>query len=397
MIYDLYTTIRIYMLVNYICTFVLGITWYKTKGKYEGIFLVLVDFILQSVGFTLASLQFSVTPIISVVLANTLMYVGSIFMLFGVAKFVNVKIKKYPFVLLSALFVVLYSIYTLYMPVTNTRLIIFTFMIIPIFICVIVVALFKSDVNHRKFAFHVAIAHMLFVINHGFRGYNGISNIKSMAYEQIIQQESVLIITSLLLMIYLTFAVIQMIDMKLLYELDESVEYTKSLLSKSQYLAYTDRLTDIPNRRKVEEALDNEIDIYKKFGRVFSVLMIDIDDFKRFNDLYGHDFGDYILMEVAKCLRQDLRTQDVIGRWGGEEFFVVLPDTNLENAKVVGEKLIKKISSANYDHNDVNEKVTISIGCSDVKESDTKNTIIKNSDVALYNAKENGKNRMEVI
>ena len=124
MIYDLYTTIRIYMLVNYICTFVLGITWYKTKGKYEGIFLVLVDFILQSVGFTLASLQFSVTPIISVVLANTLMYVGSIFMLFGVAKFVNVKIKKYPFVLLSALFVVLYSIYTLYMPVTNTRLII---------------------------------------------------------------------------------------------------------------------------------------------------------------------------------------------------------------------------------------------------------------------------------
>ncbi len=397
MIYDLYTTISIYMFVNFICTLVLGITWYKTKGKYEGIFFVLVDFVFQSIGLTLASLQSSISPIISVVLANTLMYVGSIFLLFGVAKFVNVKLKKYPFAIISILFVTLYSVFTLYMPNTNIRLIIFTFMIIPIFLYVIAVVLFKADVNHRKFAFHLAIAHMLFVINHGFRGYNGISNIKSMAYEQIIQQESVLIIMSLLLMIYLTFAVIQMIDMKLLYELDESVEYTRSLLSKSQYLAYTDRLTDIPNRRKVEEALDNEMDIYKKFGRIFSVLMVDIDDFKRFNDLYGHDFGDYILMEVAKCLRLDLRTQDVIGRWGGEEFFVVLPDTNLVNAKAVGEKLIKKISSANFDHNDVNEKVTISIGCSVIKASDTKNTIIKNSDVALYNAKENGKNRMEFM
>lgn len=393
--FDLFTTINIYMFVNYICTIILGIAWYRIKGKYEGIFFVFIDFIFQSLGLTLASLQLQISPIYSVILANSLMYVGAILLLFGIAKFINVKIKVLPYIIFSILFVSLYSYFTIIIPMKNIRLIVFTVMILPVFIHTICIILLKSDKNHRIFSAHVAIAHMLFIMVHGSRAYFGLNNLKTFKYSLLYQSESILIMISLLLMIYLTFAIIQMIDMKLLDQLDKSVDYTKSLLIKTQHLADTDNLTQIPNRGKVEDTLKTEIDIFHNFGRSFAVLMVDIDNFKHFNDLYGHDFGDHVIIEVSRLLKQNLRSKDMIGRWGGEEFLIVLQDTNLQVAKSVGEKLIKIISSTQLEHDDMKDNVTISIGCSEMKESDTKNTLIKSADVALYKAKQNGRNRIE--
>ncbi|MBF7096824.1 GGDEF domain-containing protein [Alkalibacter mobilis] len=395
--FDLFTVIQIYMFVNYTCTLILGLAWYRIKDKYSGIFFVFLDFIFQSVGLTLASLQFLISPIYSVILANTLMYVGAILLLLGVGKFMNIKIQNVPYIFTSILFICLYSFFTIISPDTRIRLIVFTVMISPVFIHTIYIILYKADRKHRKFAVNVAIAHTLLLLIHGSRAYIGLNNFSLLDYSNLHQSESLLITSSLLLMIYLTFSITQMIHMKLLFQLDRSNDYTKNLLVKTQHLANTDSLTKIYNRGKIEDILKEEINIYKTYGRLFSVLMVDIDHFKRFNDEYGHDFGDQVIIEVSRLLQQSLRATDSIGRWGGEEFLIILKDSNLQVAQSVGQKLINIIGDKTLEYDEIKENLTISIGCSVMKEDYTMSTLIKSADTSLYKAKQNGRNRIEIL
>ena len=142
-----------------------------------------------------------------------------------------------------------------------------------------------------------------------------------------------------------------------------------------------DELTNILNRRGVLEKVK---DIKKG-----SVLFFDIDHFKKFNDIYGHDFGDYVLKEIGKILQKEFRKSDIVGRWGGEEFIVVLPDTEYEVGLKLAEKLRKTIE--NYDFN--NKKVTISIGVS--RYDGNLDYALKKADEALYEAKHLGRNQVK--
>lgn len=316
-------------------------------------------------------------------------------MFFGIAKFIDINVKKWPYISACAVFIALYSIFTFIYPNTRMRLVIFTIMIQPIFINTVYIILFMANKNHKKFALHVAYAHILLIGVHGTRGYIGLNNFAVYNYNFLAKREAILISISLLLMIYLAFSIIQMVYLKLLYQLDESVDHTKNLLRKTRYLAETDKLTKIFNRGKIEKIVQKEINNYNNFGHLFSVLMVDIDYFKRFNDRYGHDFGDQVIIQVVNILKNNLRDTDVIGRWGGEEFLIVLRNSNLETAKNVGNKLIDIVNKYTLKFNKINEKVTISIGCSEMKKSYNINSLIKSSDLALYRAKENGRNRLE--
>ncbi|MBP1924783.1 diguanylate cyclase (GGDEF)-like protein [Sedimentibacter acidaminivorans] len=355
-----------------------------------------MDFIFQSIGLTLASLQSVLSPIYSVIIANSFMYVGAILLLFGVGKFMNIKIQNVHYIFSSILFICLYSIFTLFYPNTRIRLIVFTIMILPVFTHTICIILFKADRKHRRFAVHVTIAHALLVLIHGSRAYIGLSNFRLFDYSYLHQSESIFIMISLLLMVYLTFSITQMIYMKLLHQLDQSIDYTKDLLVKTQHLANTDNLTKIYNRGKIEDTLKEQMNIYEIYDRLFSVLMVDIDHFKRFNDQYGHDFGDQVIIEVSRLLQQNLRATDSIGRWGGEEFLIVLRDSNLQIAQSVGQKLINIIGAKTLEYGEIKENMTISIGCSEMKESYTMSKLIKSADIALYEAKQNGRNRIEI-
>lgn len=394
--FDLFTTVNIYMFVNYTCTLILGLAWYRTRDKYRGIFLVFMDFIFQSIGLTLASLKYVIEPFYSVILANALMYVGAILLLFGVGKFIDIKIRKIPYIVAGILFICLYAIFTLLYPNTRIRLIIFTLMILPVFIHTIYITSYKADWKHKRFAVHVTIGHILLVLIHGSRAYIGLKEFRAFDYTYLHQSESILIMISLLLMIYLTFSITQMIHMKLLDQLDQSIECTKKLLAKTQDLADTDNLTKIYNRGKIEYLVKEEIKVYKTYGRVFSVLMVDIDHFKRFNDEYGHDYGDQVIIEVTSILKHNIRDTDSIGRWGGEEFLIVLRGSNINTAQSVGQKLIDLIGAKTLEYAGIKENVTVSIGAAEIKESDTINRLIKKADMALYEAKESGRNRIKV-
>ena len=152
-------------------------------------------------------------------------------------------------------------------------------------------------------------------------------------------------------------------------------------LKQFQKDALFDELTQILNRRGV----------YKKIKEINkgSILFFDIDHFKKINDTYGHDFGDYVLKEIGKILKNTFRKSDIVGRWGGEEFIVILPNTNYEDGLKLAEKLRKIIE--NYDFQ--GKKVTISIGVSEY--NGNLEEVLKKVDEALYEAKRNGRNQVK--
>ncbi|MDD5717043.1 MAG: diguanylate cyclase [Sulfuricurvum sp.] len=160
-----------------------------------------------------------------------------------------------------------------------------------------------------------------------------------------------------------------------------------------ELLSITDPLTKLFNRRKFDEVFEQMI-MRQHWNKdaSFSLIMIDIDHFKRLNDTYGHQVGDKVLMETAQVLTQTVRTGDVLARWGGEEFACLLPDVNVEKALHVAQKLRSAIEMLDIPEAGV---ITASLGVSLYKIGDTEESLIQRADTALYRAKENGRNRVE--
>lgn len=175
---------------------------------------------------------------------------------------------------------------------------------------------------------------------------------------------------------------------KLLKEIQKDIEEKNKELNR---LAITDNLTKLFNRRKLEELLQSELDRNQQYHRTFCLSILDIDHFKEVNDNYGHQKGDYVLIEIAQILQNNLRKIDFVGRYGGEEFIIIFPESSIEDVTIQIEKFREKI--ATYSFKDIGNK-TASFGITSYKEADTVESIIKRADEALYEAKNSGRNKM---
>jgi len=173
-------------------------------------------------------------------------------------------------------------------------------------------------------------------------------------------------------------------------DISERIKTEKQL----QKLATLDSLTGIYNRYKTNEELDIEIGRVKRYHGNFGLLMIDIDHFKDINDTYGHDIGDYVLQEFASVISKHIRESDRFGRWGGEEFIIILPDSDRDSIIKFAKKLNREVESHKF--KDI-EKMTISLGCTIYKKEQTKEELLKNVDKALYKAKKDGRNTVKII
>ncbi len=169
---------------------------------------------------------------------------------------------------------------------------------------------------------------------------------------------------------------------------DKNIHSTNEQLLK---MATTDQLTGLCNRYKINETLSNEKNRNSRFGTYFSIILIDIDDFKMINDNYGHLTGDSMLVEFAKILSSNSRVTDIVGRWGGEEFIIILPQTKKHDAAIVAENLKEKISSCSFS---TVGKQSASFGIAECTSNEDIKSIIKKADNALYEAKRTGKNRV---
>ena len=185
-------------------------------------------------------------------------------------------------------------------------------------------------------------------------------------------------------------------------EADGSILWTGILLDitqrmeaeeKVRTMAITDGLTGINNRQEFSRLLDNEIERAIRYKTPITLVMYDLDHFKLVNDRYGHDTGDDVLRTVVKLTNDNIRSTDFHGRWGGEEFMVLLPQTTLEAALDVAEKLRLAVAGHQFSHVGT---VTASYGVAELTPQENARSLAQRVDEALYRAKDRGRNRVEV-
>ncbi|WP_003541886.1 sensor domain-containing diguanylate cyclase [Desulfotomaculum nigrificans] len=177
------------------------------------------------------------------------------------------------------------------------------------------------------------------------------------------------------LQIYANFAAIALANAKLVSRLEKEAE--------------TDFLTGFFNKRAIRNILVNELERTIRYGIPLTVIFLDIDNFKTYNDTFGHVAGDVVLQKTADIIKNSIRTVDIAGRFGGEEFVIILPGTKEEGAVAVAERIRKSIETYPFPH----RKVTVSLGIALAKNSHSVDSLLEEADQALYQAKRQGKNR----
>jgi diguanylate cyclase (GGDEF)-like protein len=174
-------------------------------------------------------------------------------------------------------------------------------------------------------------------------------------------------------------------------------EYKKIVDDNARILekfATTDNLTGALNRTKFNVIIEREIEMVKRYDQLLSMIIFDIDHFKKINDQYGHAVGDSVLRTVADIVRENTRKTDYFIRWGGEEFMILSSETNLDKERKLAEKIRQVIENKEFENAG---RITVSLGVTECKNIDTVNNFIKRADDALYKAKKIGRNRVEVI
>ncbi len=161
-------------------------------------------------------------------------------------------------------------------------------------------------------------------------------------------------------------------------------------------LATVDGLTDLYNHRYFQESLKQQMETAKRYGTSVSLIIVDIDFFKKFNDTYGHQAGDAVLRQVAQVLKKNVRTSDIVCRYGGEEMSIILPNTNNTEARINAERICKAVAEKPFKLNATDEShVTISLGVATFpKDGEIPKDLIETADKGLYRAKENGRNQV---
>ena len=169
----------------------------------------------------------------------------------------------------------------------------------------------------------------------------------------------------------------------------ELLELNAILVERSN----TDKLTGLKNRRHFQEILEEYIERFGEQERSFSLLMLDIDHFKKVNDTLGHQVGDYVLEQMGSLLSYHCREQDIAARYGGEEFVLILPDINVQESVLIAENLRHEIAGAAWGAG-ILGGITASVGIATFTGSDSENTLLRKADLALYTSKEQGRNRV---
>ncbi len=177
-------------------------------------------------------------------------------------------------------------------------------------------------------------------------------------------------------------------------KLREEIRERERIEAVLQQTARTDYLTQLPNRRAMIQMLDKEAARYERSPNPFSLVLLDIDHFKHINDSFGHDGGDEVLVNIAERMRAWMREKDVLARWGGEEFLILLSDTDVDRASDQAERLRAAIEAETFVLQQGETRITASLGVAGYTPQQEIDGCIKDADVALYRAKSSGRNRV---
>jgi diguanylate cyclase (GGDEF)-like protein len=208
-----------------------------------------------------------------------------------------------------------------------------------------------------------------------------------------------------ILLLFITFLFVSMYQMKsiankkLIIANKEVQNKNEELSNAYQILdlvARKDPLTNLSNRRDILEKLKYAQITFERNHKAFSIIMADVDLFKEINDTFGHDAGDFVLIFLSKLMQKTLRKQDIISRWGGDEFLILLPDTDIKGGKVVAEKIRANLALKACIYGQIHINMTLSLGVCSYTENGDIDVCIRKADEALYSSKKNGKNQVTI-
>lgn len=192
----------------------------------------------------------------------------------------------------------------------------------------------------------------------------------------------------------LSFATVTFLSAFYEYSRERTFELMQKLSDRYEQQALHDTLTSLPNRRGMQQLLGQEIKRHQRTRSAFTLILVDVDKFKEINDTYGHGNGDIVLQRTATLLRQNVRRQDIVCRWGGEEFLMVLPETGEQSASVLAEKIRNTLAKTSIWLEQKEIKVTACFGLCEINEEISLNRGLSLADKALYKAKQTGRNKV---
>lgn len=374
------TTLSIICILLSLCYCIGLLLIQQLQPSVSGISTIASALLLLSVSFFLLSFGNQITHWVSKILANSLMAFSYIILLLGVCQFrrfpriiANIGFYSFPILIVGLTY------FTFFMPSTNARVILMTVYVSSLcFIAILANQKGKStDITPSKFLLSLGLATQ--------GGYNLFRFIWTLFEERIDDfmisgtAHQLAFVSTLLMIIFIGFSVTWMLTGRLVATIyDTSIK---------------DELTQLYNRRALEELLPKEIARSSRHKQPLSVLLLDIDHFKKVNDTYGHQAGDRVLRTTGKLLILQTRKDDLSFRYGGEEFLVLLPNTDVEKAVIVAEKLREAIKRARMLPTNV-DSCTASFGVTQFNGEDDWQTAIERADQALYSAKENGRNQV---
>ncbi|MBS7525423.1 GGDEF domain-containing protein [Fusibacter paucivorans] len=389
---DIYTVVQIFILIRLVCTAVLLFLWIKYGNRYLGIRDMALSFGLTAIALILFLFADQLSVFAGLALPNILVLVGICTFGIGVLTFAEAAVHKKELIAYVAIFVCVMSYFTYNQFSVRYIMLISSSFTIPVYIYIIWQLHWRTSTFYRTFTASVQWVACGFVLMHMMRvGWLLYCHPVLNYHGDCDNTQTLLFALSQVLTLLLAFAIEHMIANKRAHEAYNETKTLAIQLEKKEALASTDALTGIYNRRKIESLIREQHHILVSAGTAFSVLLIDVDHFKNVNDQYGHTAGDAVLRHLSQCIRDNIRGFDDVGRWGGEEFLVLLPNAALDEARKTAERLRRIVSDNAYTQ--LPElTLTISIGVIEASSAMSIDETLKRVDQMLYSAKANGRN-----
>lgn len=390
--FELKTIMFSYLISNVLVTIVMFNVWVQNRKRFRGTSHWLIYYILQTLGILLVMLKDIIPLIYSTVIANVVIVCSMMFFLIGLQRFIERKAEYLINVVYLLIFAILFYYFRIVDPVFKIRVLLFSISVLLIISQSLYLLLFKTEkgkmIIYRSTAAVCVLMLVLYVLRifAAFLIYPEGNEFFTAGFV-----DSVIMMSSQMLGIMMTFSLVLMINVRLFIDVQQFAEEKEFMVQELRRLANTDGLTGLYNRSKIEQILTIEVLRSRRYKHPLSIIIADIDHFKIVNDTYGHNVGDVVLSGIASLMKQHVREVDTVGRWGGEEFLIVCPETRVEGAIKLAEKLRKKIEKHHFKEIGIK---TVSMGTAELEIDDWDEDIIKRADKNLYKAKRAGRNRV---
>jgi len=392
-IFEMQTIMISYLVSNILVSIVMANVWLQNRKRFKGTSHWFIYYILQTIGVFLIMRRGNVPDFLSKVSANIIIILGLMSFLVGLQRFIERKAEYFFNLVFLICFSFLYYYFGIIEPVFKARAMLFSLSVIIIMAQAVYLLLYKTDKGKGVIYRYTAIVCTLIIMLYIFR--IGVAFFTFTPESELFSTgtaDAVIMMSSQMLGIMMTFSLVLMINMRLFIEVQLFAEEKELMVQELRRLANTDGLTGVYNRSKIEQILTIEVLRSRRYKHPLSIIIADIDHFKAVNDTFGHTVGDAVLSGIASMMKDHIREVDTLGRWGGEEFLIVCPETTLEGAKKLAEKLRKKIEKQSF--KEIGCK-TISMGVAQIAKDEWDEDMIRRADRNLYKAKQSGRNRVE--